>query len=198
MGLSLLQRLFGGLFVLLTGLVVVATLAPETVLQIPTARQAIDATADLDPKLIGLVVSIALGLVLAAILLFTPSPSIDDPTFDQYREAPPEVATAERGERVGQQFDTTLDRLSNDPTRLRKRLRPVAVGHYRAVSEDDPERAVATGTWTDSRPAAVFLGSEVSPTLFERLRRWLDPETEYRRRVAATVTAIDALGEEEP
>jgi hypothetical protein len=187
--LSRLQQLFGGLFVLLTVAVGAATLAPEAALQFPPARRAIDAAANVDPKLLGVGVSVGLGLVLAAILLFTSPPTDEDPTFDRYREAPPEIATVERHDRVGAGFDTTLDRLDDEPARLRERLRPVAVDHVRAASDGDPEQAVATGTWTDNRPAAVFLGIDVSPTLFERLRRWLDPETEYRRRVEATVAA---------
>lgn len=198
MALSRLQQLFGGLFVLLTVAVGAATLAPEAALQFPPARRAIDAAANVDPKLLGVGVSVGLGLVLAAILLFTSPPTDEDPTFDRYREAPPEIATVERHDRVGAGFDTTLDRLDDEPARLRERLRPVAVDHVRAASDGDPEQAVATGTWTDNRPAAVFLGSDVSPTLFERLRRWLDPETEYRRRVEATVAAIDALREGKP
>jgi len=196
--LSRLQQLFGGLFVLLTVAVGAATLAPEAALQFPPARRAIDAAANVDPKLLGVGVSVGLGLVLAAILLFTSPPTDEDPTFDRYREAPPEIATVERHDRVGAGFDTTLDRLDDEPARLRERLRPVAVDHVRAASDGDPEQAVATGTWTDNRPAAVFLGIDVSPTLFERLRRWLDPETEYRRRVEATVAAIDALREGKP
>ena len=93
MALSRLQQLFGGLFVLLTVAVGAATLAPEAALQFPPARRAIDAAANVDPKLLGVGVSVGLGLVLAAILLFTSPPTDEDPTFDRYREAPPEIAT---------------------------------------------------------------------------------------------------------
>jgi len=194
--LSGVQRLAGGLFVLPLLLVVVATLAPSSALQLRPLQQILDAATGLDPKTLGLGLSVAVGLLLAAVLLFTSPPTDADPVFDQYRARPPEIATADRGDRVGRRFDEQLDASSSDLSRLRERLRPVAVDHYGAVSEDDPETAVETGTWTDRRAAAVFLGSEVSPTLVERLRRWLDPETEYRRRVEATVAAIDALGEE--
>lgn len=53
-------------------------------------------------------------------------------------------------------------------------------------------RAIETGDWTDDDLVAAFLADEEGPgfSLLARLRAWLDPEAERRRRVERTVDAI--------
>jgi len=56
------------------------------------------------------------------------------------------------------------------------------------------EAQIAAGTWTTDRTAGAFLGGPDAPahTFTARVRKWVWPEREFRRRVARTTDAIEA------
>jgi hypothetical protein len=79
--------------------------------------------------------------------------------------------------------------------RIRLELAEVAVETYADTANISPsaaKQAVRRGEWTGDDLAAGVLAGEVSGRA--RLRLWLTPERERRRRIARTVRAIERLG----
>ncbi|WP_121821810.1 DUF7269 family protein [Halostella salina] len=92
-------------------------------------------------------------------------------------------------ERVGERELSAWDRGPDPSATLRETALVVLA---RSRPDADAEALVAAGTWTDDRVAAGFLGDDRATawTLDERLRRWLAPERETRRRAERTVDAL--------
>ena len=64
--------------------------------------------------------------------------------------------------------------------------------------EEQAERAVETGEWTDSRVAAAFLATELDAPAFtvtERALAWLTPRRTLDRRLGQTLDAVEAHAE---
>ncbi|ADQ69393.1 hypothetical protein C499_12510 [Halogeometricum borinquense DSM 11551] len=124
--------------------------------------------------------------------------------FTELREMPPEGASAPASIRVGGRFDRVVgNALSSDDddamTPVVTRLRETATGLYADVANVDQQtarRCIRNGEWTDDELAAAFLaaGSGQAP-LRSRIRVWLDPPRERRRRVDATLDALFELRE---
>ncbi|WP_135830441.1 DUF7269 family protein [Halorussus halobius] len=116
----------------------------------------------------------------------------------------PEVASAAGRARTGGSFDDRVGAAcSGDDLALRMVRESLADTAAYAVARPggrEPEaarRAVETGAWTDDRLAAAFLADDDGPDapLAARLRAWLDPPAERRRRINRTVDAVEAAAE---
>ncbi len=109
-------------------------------------------------------------------------------------------------ERPGRAFDHALARtvaqLEADPNadaweadRVREDLETavVAVQAARGASLNAARAAVESGTWTDDRVAAAFLGGPEAPgvSLWRRVYAWLYPARAFRRRVERVVVAVE-------
>lgn len=143
-------------------------------------------------------------LALAAVLLagsawFVRRRSDGEPDrFDALREAPPEGVAAPAAIRVGGRFDRLVaDAVAaerdGDADAVVDRLRDTAVGLYGDVTGVDravARRRVESGEWTDDPLAAAFLSPATTMPLPARVRAWLDPERERRRRVDAAIAAL--------
>lgn len=112
---------------------------------------------------------------------------------------PPEAVSAADRTRTGASFDGRIEAAcSGDESAadaVRSTLSETAASAYARAADRTPEearRAVETGAWTDDATAAAFLAGDGGPgfSLWARLRAWLDPETERRRRVERTVEAV--------
>lgn len=122
--------------------------------------------------------------------------------FERALADPPETATADRWELTASDLDSEIRRgVAGDTAaddRVRQRLVDVAVDRLARETDatrEAAQRAVAEGSWTDDRTAAALLSDAEGPvhSRRSRLRRWLDPATERRRRLRRTVTALKRL-----
>lgn len=123
--------------------------------------------------------------------------------YDAAVESPPEDVTERRGTLAAAQHETQVaDAQAGDPDAMDAlvgRLRQTAVTIYAVsggVTRDDAQLAVVAGTWTDDRIAAATLAEDEPQPLVARLRLWLDPEQERKRRIERTITAIRRLDED--
>lgn len=132
---------------------------------------------------------------------------VDDPPqgpFDRAQQVPPEQPTTDRARQMAAEIDATIDgatRADRDGegeavADLRESLVETATVVYAATTDSTPataKAAVEAGEWTDDKAAAAFLAGETMPLPGARLRLWLTPERERRRRIRRTVTAIEQL-----
>ncbi|MFC6954511.1 DUF7269 family protein [Halorubellus litoreus] len=113
-------------------------------------------------------------------------------------------------ERPGRAFDyavaRTVAQLEADPNadaweadRVREDLETaaVAVRAARGVAPNAARAEVESGTWTDDRVAASFLGGPEAPgvSLWRRVYAWLYPARAFRRRVERVVDVIERQAE---
>ncbi|MFC4450182.1 DUF7269 family protein [Halorussus aquaticus] len=123
--------------------------------------------------------------------------------------ARPESVSATDRARTGEAFDRRVAAACDGDDRalraVRTTLAETAAGAHARAADRTPERArraVETGAWTDDPIAAAFLADESGPrfSLPARLRAWLDPAAERRRRVERTIDAVGRVfdREEEP
>jgi hypothetical protein len=153
-----------------------------------------------------------LGSVLVGLTLTLAARSATRPTregeggdaFDAATAEPPEAVTTARQRRTAAELQATIDEaVAGDEEALDAalaRLRGTVADAYAqrtGCSIEDARQAVATGEWTDDRTAAAALARDDTPTfsLWSRLRLWLDPEAERRRRLNRTVRAARGLAE---
>jgi hypothetical protein len=154
-----------------------------------------------DPQGLLLQASLLVGLVAVAIAInASRAAGVDGPADSPV----PEQVTAARQESTGQALDdritAAIEGEEGALAAVRDRLRAVAVGAYageHGTSREAAARVVQTGRWTQERTAAAMLsdGSGETHSIPARLRLWLDPAAERRRRLARTVEAIERLGE---
>ncbi|NHN58802.1 MULTISPECIES: hypothetical protein [Halorussus] len=118
----------------------------------------------------------------------------------------PESVTAVDRTRTGESFDDRVARACEGDERAFRAVRVAladtaadAVARADDVSPERARRAVESGAWTDDRIAAAFLAGESGPDfpLPARLRAWLDPAAERRRRIDRTVDAANRVLDEE-
>lgn len=120
---------------------------------------------------------------------------------------PPEAVSAADRARTGGSFDARVAAACSGDDRalrtVRETLADTAAGALARADDrelDLARRAVEAGAWTDDRIAAAFLAGDEGPDfpLQARLRAWLDPGAERRRRVERAVEAVeDALESDE-
>ena len=201
----------GGVFRGTVALVALALLAlaalpaflPGTA-DLPPVRS-VGAFAGEDAGTVALVAALTL-VGLAGLLALLPSSAPDEGPFETLRERPPEAVTAAAWSRAGGEFDASLGRAAGrggeSMEEIRSRLRSVATACEAAAAGLDEAAArerVESGAWTENPTARAFLasGRDVTPSVISRIRLWLDPPTERRRRVRVTVEEIARLLEAE-
>ena len=117
-------------------------------------------------------------------------------------EDPPEAVTTTDRTRTGENLDERIAAAcaGNDEAleAVRSNLADTAASAHSRVADRTPAEArrdVRSGAWTDDLLAAAFLADDSGPNfgLFARLRSWLDPETERRRRIDRTVEAVEGI-----
>ena len=186
-------------------------LAPDLVLSVEPARALVAAVGGRDPAGVLLLVGAAASGYLA---VAARGPGRREPVseggddrartrFEAAATAPPEAVTARRRRRTARDLDATLAAAvrgsDGDLQRARARLRKTAASAYASGADLPPERAaaaVAEGTWTDDDLAAAFLAEGGRPTPWARIRLWLWPAAERRRRIDRATAAIEACLEE--
>ena len=140
-------------------------------------------------------------------------PYRDDETGDRSTELldellEPEATQAESGELVGDDIDELLEKIDGrvDPyngleasyaSEIRNRLREAArqmLVETAEMSMEAAAREVRTGSWTDNRRAATFLGGPDAPDppIEMQLRDWASGEG-FDRKVEAAATEIRRL-----
>jgi len=120
--------------------------------------------------------------------------------FDVVVESPPEAVTATEGRLFAADIDAAIDdAVAGDDSAMdtvTERLTTAATTAYAigaGVSQTEASQAVRAGTWTDDAVAAALLSPTKPQSLLARLRLWLDPESERRRRIRRTVDAIEQV-----
>lgn len=89
------------------------------------------------------------------------------------------------------------DRGDRSYEELRNRVRKTAVNalvHYRGYSEEEAERLVENGSWTEDVYASSFLGNG-SLSWHRRFLDWLSPEPALHKKLRRTVDEIESLRE---
>lgn len=127
-----------------------------------------------------------------------------DEAFERTIATPPEEVTAERQQLVGEQLDRRLragTETGGSPLRdVRDWLAVTATHAYAEATtlpREEARAAIERGAWTDDRVAAAFLAGPDGPAvpLASRLRLWLAPARERRRRIERALTAIEQVQE---
>ncbi|EMA28993.1 DUF7269 family protein [Haloarcula japonica] len=120
--------------------------------------------------------------------------------FDVAVDSPPEDVTATERRIFAADIDTAIDdAVAGDDAAMdtvTERLTAAATTAYAigaGVSQASAHQAVRAGTWTDDAVAAALLAPDEPQSLLARLRLWLDPESERRRRIRRTVDAIEQV-----
>lgn len=194
---------------ILGGLGALATLGAVAVLLDPGLADALPGIGDLLESQDSERLLLGLGAVVATYAAWTAransheSRPTDGPATRFARVGdPPEEATAAKRTRTGESFDARVeaacagddDALRAVRSALAETAASVASARERTGNRSsiEPRRTVETGTWTDDDLAAAFLAGEEGPnfSLAARIREWLDPEAERRRRVERTVEAV--------
>ncbi|MGB9954637.1 MULTISPECIES: hypothetical protein [unclassified Haloarcula] len=121
-------------------------------------------------------------------------------TFDVALDSPPEDVTATESRLFAADIDAAIDdAVAGDDAAMdtvTERLTAAATTAYAigaGVSQASAHQAVRAGTWTDDAVAAALLAPDEPQSLLARLRLWLDPESERRRRIRRTVDAIEQV-----
>jgi len=201
------RRLLGGLGAALTAGTAVVVFAPGLAAdQVAAAAAVLEAR---DPRRLLLALGAVVGLYSAwsarSASTRRPSPGGPAAPFEGVGDPPEGVTAADRA-RTGRTLDDRVDdAVAGDPAALasvRATLAGTAAATHARRADCSPEaaaRAVETGAWTADPTAAAFLAGEDGPgfALAARLREWLDPEAERRRRIERTVAALDAPFESE-
>ena len=200
--------LFGTAGILATSLGALLLFVPDLVLGVGPLGGLVERLSGTDPKMLalgsGLLAALYLGL--AARPRSDPEtaapPSPAEARFEMAATAPPEAVTAERQAVAAESVDEDVSRAvseGEDALReVRSQLRLTATSAYADVAAVPPGQArdrIDRGEWTRDPVAATFLaGSEgPDPSLRMRLRRWLVPARERRRRIERTIGAIETM-----
>jgi hypothetical protein len=199
---------FGTLGALATIVGALLVLAPDLLLGIPPVRTAVSSLTA-GPKAVMTAAAAIVGLYVLGAARSTsaerglPAQSAAERQFDAALTDPPETVTADRRSLTGAGLDADVQLAvagGGEPLRaLRDLLRDLAADACAEdpYASDEARRAVETGTWTDDPVAAAFLATEDGPTpsLLSRVRLWLTPERERRRRIDTTLAAIERARE---
>lgn len=163
--------------------------APESLSSIQPVAVLTDVLPAGKPDLLLLGLGAVVGLGAVTIAYSVSGDGRAGPLVDR----PPEAVNARTPSRPGRAFDRQL--AGEDEPDVREPLRAAAIEtlvRHTGADPTDASEAVDRGAWTDDRVAAAFLGAP-SQSLGARLRRWLDPDGERRRRVERTIAAIERV-----
>jgi hypothetical protein len=175
----------------------VAVAPTQVIVAVPPLEPVVDATRDLDGTLVLAGAAVTVGLLAT---YFARSGRTTEETVDRAMDArktrPPETVTVDPGTVTGDAIQREYDDIDSpeDLDDVIPSLRRTAVAVERAVTSADSATAserVAHGKWTDDTLAAAVLGEAVPIPVTARLRGWLDPESETRRRLARVVEAVE-------
>lgn len=197
---------------LLGGLGALATLLAGAVLVVPGVADSLTAALSVvesrDPRRLLLLLGLAVG-TYAAWTARGNAPErapTEGPAARFAGGDRPERATATDRTRTGETFDARVEAACEGDERalraVESNLADAAASAYARRADCQPadaESAVATGAWTEEPTAAALLGDESGPhfSLVARLRAWLDPAAERRRRVERTVEAVGRVLDDE-
>lgn len=195
---------FGTLGLFVTGFGLALFTRPALVMVGPV-ETIVDLIGERDPAQLLLGTTALAGLVLlvaAHSSQETARNSTVDELFEGMDTTPPEAVTADNqhlvGEQLNQQIQYGIESGGKQLRDTRDWLATAAV-HAAIMAGDhtyeEAKTAVEQGTWTDDKIAAAFLAGPTgpSPTLASRLRLWLAPARERRRRIERTMTAIERV-----
>jgi hypothetical protein len=171
---------------------VALVLAPDTVLAVVP----VDAVVASDPRVTLVAVAGLLGLVSVAVAR-SRGGADTPPMVDHSLESVDAAAGPAPGQSVTYRVERAADGDDGADASVRETLSASAVralARDPAVETEAAEDALRSGEWTDDPLAAAYLGDPTMP-LSSRLREWLAPERERRRRIERTVAAIEAAGE---
>jgi hypothetical protein len=198
--------LFGTLGALATVLGAVAVIAPRLVAPSGPLGAIVRPLTGADPKAVMTAAAAVVGLyVLVAARSRSAVDEMDgisdaERRFDAARTDPPEAVTADRRTMTGAGIDADVSLAvtgGGRPLRsIRDLLRDLAAETYareEGVADEAALQAVERGAWTDNQVAAAFLASDDGPTASvpSRIRLWLAPDRERRRRIDATLDEIE-------
>lgn len=187
-----------GLLGLLVTTISAAFVLLPTLLSDSPAVVLVTAVTDRNGELVLLLLAAGVGLVslwVARVRL-----GDDDDEFERVAEMPPESVVADDDAVAGQQFDDLFADASTasewwHEEQVVSTLTTTAIDVVSLTTTREEARvAIRQGTWTDDRLAAAMLGGVEGPrpSLWSRLRKWLDPVAERERRLRRTVCAIEA------
>jgi hypothetical protein len=154
-----------------------------------------------DPTTILLAGSLVVGFCAVFAGWLAGFPGGGSPTaFDVAVDSPPEAVTATESQLFAADIDAAIDdAVAGDDAAMdtvTERLATAATTAYAigaGASREAASQAVQSGTWTDDAVAAALLAPDEPQSLLARLRLWLDPESERRRRIRRTVDAIEQV-----
>lgn len=181
---------------------------PDLLLGVGPVADAVTALGAVETTTVGLVAGLLVLATLAITARSRPTkaqgspPSNVDSRFDQAATAPTEAATATRqtltAEGIDQDIQQAIEAGGDQLRDVRSLLRETATSVYaeqRAVPESHASERITRGEWTDDPVAAEFLAGDGGPTppLVRRLRLWLAPTQERKRRIQRTIAAIERV-----
>lgn len=196
--LAVRTAVFGGTGAVVTAIAVGLVVAPDRLLALPVVSTLADGAADADSQQVLLVVA-------AFVVLFTlwlARPRRDTGTVDVFEHletAPPETVSTGAvlaGQRFDEQFETAVRpgrSWGDSPARAELRATAIDVVSL-TEGREAATRAVDAGTWTEDSLAAATLAGPGGPrpSLWARLRHWLDPTAERERRIDRTLAALES------
>lgn len=204
--MSLRVTIFGTLGVFSTTIGVALLVAPATLRQSRLVDQFVTSAGTVPQTTL----MFATGLLAVSYIFLAarsqPIRSADESLADAQRrfkaavEEPPEAVTANRQTATAASVDETLEEAINGSDyalmQVRSALRTIAARIYGEATETPPEdakQAVEAGTWTTDAVAGAFLARPGGPRppIYSRLRLWLTPERERRRRIERTLRVIE-------
>ena len=217
------EKLLGAIGVVTTGLGLALLLVPGLIGTLGPIGLVIEAVDAFDGKILVLLAGLGVTAYVVLVARSRPAPetagtrSAAQRRFERAGANPPEAVTAEpravSASTVDGSFEAAVEHGGAALHDARAQLTTAAVGACAVATGQSREAArdaVARGTWTDDPVAALFLmvddtggcnsftrqsllSAEPSPPLGARLRLWLTPRRERRRRIEATVAAIERL-----
>jgi hypothetical protein len=103
---------------------------------------------------------------------------------------------SERPEAVEDPDEDLSIELDAENSGIRQTVTDVLV-EQRGFGEDEAERVIEDGDWTDDGVAAAYVESSVDYPVLERLREWLEDSGTQERRLKRAVNAVERLHEGE-
>lgn len=181
-------------------------LVPDLLLGIGPVAWAVRSLTAVDATTLGLVAGVLATLYLGWSARSQPASetvsaaSRSETRFEMAATAPPETVTAQRQRLaagwVDDDVEEAIEHGGDALAETRSQLRSTATHAYATAADVTPEAARAAvdgGEWTADRMAATFLAGPEGPSasLGARLRLWLFPARERRRRIERSITAIE-------
>lgn len=193
--MRLRTAVFGTVGLLATALAAALVFGPAAV-----GESLVAVAGALDPSLALVGGSLLVGLCAALAAWLGGGDDGSGTAFDAAVDQPPEAVTATESALVAAEVDAAIDdAVAGDEAAMDAVTRRLAEAATTAhaigagVSRESACQAVRSGAWTEDAVAAALLDPSTPQSLLARLRLWLDPESERRRRIRRTVDAIERV-----